>query len=148
MATAQYSRNKAVGRRAPHTERTLKISMCSHRAKRAALKPARKPRKALSVKHLGPLYVSKPFLTSEAGEGAAPWPRSSRIPRSPRQQCYSLPHHALPGTGYTTRAPACLPRLISSSSGSPRQLGPKLSGSLSFPRPEEGRGGGAMFAGH
>lgn len=57
------------------------------------------------MKHLGPSYVSRPFPTSEVVEKAAPWFRSAGIPLSPGQYCYSLPHHALPGTGYTTRAP-------------------------------------------
>jgi hypothetical protein len=82
------------------------------RRNRAALEPARKPRKTLSVEHLRPLYVSRPFLTSESGRGrplallipdssslareALLFPPASRAPKHRLYNAGSRP--AFPGT--------------------------------------------------
>lgn len=102
MTTASYSRNKIVERRAPHTQRTWKISMRSH----SAGKPPGSRQGSLGKRFMWNIWgrPTSQSLSSEEVEGAAPRLRSSRMPLAGRQ-CYSPPHHALPGTGYTTRTP-------------------------------------------
>lgn len=147
MTTASYSRNKIVERRAPHTQRTWKISMRSH----SAGKPPGSRQGSLGKRFMWNIW-GRP--TSQS---------LSRLPKKWKGPPLGFAHPGCPSPGGSatphriTRFQAqvtqrglrtWLPRLIPSSSGSPRQPWATFSVSLSFPRPEADRSVGAMFAGH